>query len=527
MKKNILKICVLAAVVGFSSCTKDLDRMPTNSTTSDIAYGTLAGYKQVLAKVYGSFALAGNNGTSTSDLAGIDPGQADFLRLYWNAQELPTEEAMCVWNDPGIPDFHYMNWTSNNVLLAALYNRALFHVTVANEFLREATDGKIASRGFSGKDAEEIKTYRAEARFLRAFEYWVLMDLFANPPFVTENDPIGKYIPPQTTRAELFKYVESELLAIEPLVVTARNNEYARADQAAVWSLLARLYLNAEVYLGKGNGKYTEAITYSSKVINAGYALKTDYKGLFLADNNTANPEVILPIVYDGVNMQNNGGTTFIINAAINGDMNPASFGVPGGGWGGNRSTSALPGLFADQTGATDKRAMFFGDKAEISDVSQFAEGLRVIKYRNVTSTGVTPPAPGGAFSSVDFPLFRLAEQYLIYAEAVKRGGSGGSETSAITYLNALRERAYGNTSGNISSYNLDYVLEERGRELYWEAFRRTDLIRYEKFTGGSYVWPWKGGVKEGRGVESFRTVYPLPATDLTANPSLKQNTGY
>ncbi|RAJ77509.1 putative outer membrane starch-binding protein [Chitinophaga dinghuensis] len=527
MKKNFLKICVFVAVAGLSSCTKDLDRMPTNATTSEVAYKTLDGYKQVLAKVYGSFALPGNNGTGSSDLAGIDPGQADFLRLFWNAQELPTEEAACVWNDPGIPDFHNMNWTSNNVLLAALYNRSLFHVTIANEFLRESTDEKISSRGFTGKDADDIRTFRAEARFLRAFEYWVLMDLFANPPFVTENDPIGKYIPPQTNRTALFKYVESELLAIEPLVVKARNNEYARVDQAAVWSLLARLYLNAEVYLGKGNGKYTEAITYSSKVINAGYALKSDYKGLFLADNDVNNPEIILPIVYDGVKVQNNGGTTFIINAAINGDMNPASFGVPGGGWGGNRSTKALPDLFTDHSGATDKRAMFYGTKADIDDPAQFTDGLRVIKYRNVTSTGVTPPAPGGAFSSVDFPLFRLAEQYLIYAEAVKRGGAGGDENTAIGYLNALLERAYGNKSADITGYNLDYILAERGRELYWEAFRRSDLIRFEKFTAGTYVWPWKGGIKEGRGVESFRTIYPIPATDLTANPSLKQNTGY
>ncbi|MFB6456505.1 RagB/SusD family nutrient uptake outer membrane protein [Chitinophaga sp. Hz27] len=527
MKKNFLKICICVAIAGLSSCTKDLDRTPTNATTSEVAYSTMDGYKQVLAKVYGSFALTGNTGTSSSDLAGIDPGQADFLRLYWNAQELPTEEAMCVWNDPGIPDFHYMNWTSNNVLLAALYNRSLFHITVANEFLRESTDDKIASRGFTGKDADDIRTFRAEARYLRAFEYWVLMDLFGNPPFVTEKDPIGKYIPPQTTRAELFKYVESELLAIEPLVMKPRSNDYARVDQGAVWALLARLYLNAEVYLGKGNAKYTEAITYSSKVIAAGYGLKANYNELFLADNDVNNPEIILPIAYDGVKTQNNGGTTFIINAAVNGAMNPASFGIPGGGWGGNRSTSGLPLLFTDYSGATDKRAMFYGDKLNIDDVSQFADGLRVTKFRNVTSTGVTPSAPGGAFCSVDFPLFRLAEQYLIYAEAVKRGGTGGDAATATTYINNLRERAYGNKTGDISSYTLDDVLAERGRELYWEGFRRTDLIRFDKFTASSYVWPWKGGVKDGKGVESFRTLYPLPATDLTANPSLHQNNGY
>ncbi|RFS21052.1 RagB/SusD family nutrient uptake outer membrane protein [Chitinophaga silvatica] len=524
MKRIFLKIFVLTLAV--SSCTKDLNRVPTNSSTANVTYSTLEGYKQVLAKVYGSFALAGNNGINASDLAGIDPGQADFLRLFWNAQELPTEEAACVWNDPGIPDFHNMNWTSNNVLLAALYNRSLFHVTVANEFLRESGDDKIAARGFSGKEADDIKTFRAEARFLRAFQYWVLMDLFANPPFVTEKDPIGKFIPPQTDRTTLFKFVESELLAIESVVAKPKLNEYARVDQAAVWALLARIYLNAEVYLGKGNAKYTEAITYSSKVIGAGYALKTSYQGLFLADNDVDNPEIILPIAYDGEKTQNNGGTTFIINASVNPAMNAAQYGVQSG-WGGNRSTKALPELFGDYSGATDKRAFFFGDKPEIDNPAEFTDGLRVIKFRNKTSAGQTPPSPGNAFCSVDFPLFRLAEQYLIYAEAVKRGGAGGNDATALGYLNALRERAYGNKNGNISSYNLDYILDERGRELYWEAFRRTDLIRFEKFTSSNYVWPWKGGVKSGKGVEDFRTLYPLPATDLTANPTLKQNKGY
>ncbi|WP_341837247.1 RagB/SusD family nutrient uptake outer membrane protein [Chitinophaga pollutisoli] len=526
MKSKILQTIALIGAMGVTACHKDLDRAPTNSNTAAVTYSTIEGYRQVVAKVYASMALAGNNGINVSDLAGIDPGQADFLRLYWNAQELPTEEAMCVWNDPGIPDFHNLNWTSANSLLTALYNRCMFHVSIVNEFLRESTDAKLSERGFSGKDVEEIQLFRAEARFLRAFQYWVLMDLFANPPFVTEEDPVGKFVPKQTNRAALFAFVESELLAVEPLVKAARTNEYARVDRGAVQALLARLYLNAAVYLGEGNAKYGKAVEYAGKVIAGGYALKPVYRELFMADNHIGNTEVILPIAYDGVNTQNNGGTTFIINAAINGDMRPADFGVPGGGWGGNRATRALPELFEDASGATDKRAMFFGDKPEIDDVAEFSEGLRVVKFRNRTTTGETPEAPGGAFCSVDFPLFRLAEQYLIYAEAVKRGG-GGSEATALGYLNLLRARAYGDASGNIASYNLDYILSERGRELYWEAFRRTDLIRFGRFTSGEYLWPWKGGVKDGKGAEAFRNIYPIPDTDLTANPSLVQNNGY
>jgi hypothetical protein len=117
----------------------------------------------------------------------------------------------------------------------------------------------------------------------------------------------------------------------------------------------------------------------------------------------------------------------------------------------------------------------------------------------------------------------------LIYAEAVLRGGSGGSSTQALSYINALRQRAYGNSNGNISSVDLtlDFILDERARELYWEGKRRTDLIRYERFTTASYLWPWKGGVKDGTAVGSFRNIYPIPSPEINTNPNLVQNSGY
>ncbi|GAB3539378.1 RagB/SusD family nutrient uptake outer membrane protein [Pontibacter brevis] len=508
-----------------TSCHDDLDLTPTNATTSAIAYNSPEGYKQVLAKVYGAFALTGSGGPASSDLAGIDAGTSDFLRLYWNHQELPTGEAIITWNDPGLQDFHNLNWTSSNVMTTGLYNRIFFQITMANEFIRESTDEKLSERGISGEAAENIRHYRAEARFLRAYQYWVAMDLFGNPPFITENDPIGKYFPPQISRAELFDYVESELLAIEPLMVAPRQNEYGRADQAAVWALLARLYLNAEVYTGEA--RYTDAITYANNVINSGYMLEENYRELFLADNHLNNSETILAINYDGTRTQNYGGTTYIVNAAVNAAMNPAAFGIPGGGWGGVRATEELPSLFPTTTGIIDERAMFYGDNYEIENVAVFDEGPKVTKFKNITSTGAIAPSPGGTFVSTDFPLFRLAEMYLVYAEAVLRGGTGGDMNTAINYINTLRARAHDGTSGNVNSINLDFILEERGRELYWEAHRRTDLIRYGRLTSGEYLWPWKGGVKEGRGVSENYRLYPIPATDIIANPNLTQNNGY
>ena len=172
---------------------------------------------------------------------------------------------------------------------------------------------------------------------------------------------------------------------------------------------------------------------------------------------------------------------------------------------------------------------MFYGTKTDVDEIAVFTDGLRVTKFKNVTSSGETPASTNGTFASLDFPIFRLAEQYLIYGEAVARGGTGGDAGTALTYINKLRERAYGNTNGNLiaSDLTVDFYLDERGRELYWEGFRRTDLVRYGKFTSANYLWPFKGGEKNGTGLPAYRDLFPIPSADLIANPNLEPNTGY
>lgn len=519
---------IVAAVVlttSMVSCNKSLDILPTNDITSAQVYSTATGYKQAFAKVYGAFALTGNQGPAgNGDVQGIDEGTSDFLRLFWKAQELSTDEAIISWGDPGIQDFHNMNWSSANPMLKGLYYRSMYQVTLANDFINQASDAKLSSRGIAETDAVNIRKYRAEARFLRAYQYWVMMDLFANPPFVTENDAIGSGLPRQTDRATLFAYIESELKAIDPLLAAPKTNEYGRADQAAEWALLARMYLNAQVYTG--TARYTDAITYASKVIGAGYSLISDYRWIMRADNNLNTSENIFTINYDGLKTQSYGGTTFLVHAPVGGSESAASFGI-NGGWAGLRTTKALVNLFPDVTGTADQRSQFYtsGQSLDINDPTTFGDGYIITKYKNTTRTGAAGQSLD--FSDVDFPLFRLSEMYFIYAESVLRGGTGGTLPQALIYLNNIRQRAYGNASGNIVSFDLQYILDERARELYWEGFRRTDLVRFGKFTDATYVWPFKGGVKAGTGVATFRNIYPIPSDDLTANPNLKQNTGY
>lgn len=524
---KIIKNILLAGGIALAAIScNDLDLQPENQITSATVYEDFGNYKGVLAKLYAGLALTGQEGPAgNGDIGGIDEGFSSYLRQYWQLQELPTDEAVIGWNDAGLPALVDMSWSESNEFNRALYYRIFYQITFANEYIRELSEANLSERGITGENANTARIFRAEARFLRALSYWHALDLYGNVPFVTENDPVGTFFPEQISRAELFNYVEQELLEIEDLLIDARANEYGRADKAAAWTLLTKLYLNAEVYTGQQ--RYTDAITYANRVIEAGYSLEPEYSHLFLADNHTADG-IIFPIVFDGVRSRTWGGTTYLVAAPVGGNMNPADFGIAGG-WAGLRTTAPIVNLFPDVTGEEDSRAMFHtdGQSLEINELTTFEEGYPFTKYRNVTSTG--EPGSDPQFPDTDFPMFRLADVYLMYAEAVLRGGSGGSQAEAVQYINELRTRAYGDDSGNISANELtrDFILDERARELYWEAHRRTDLIRYGLFTSEQYVWPWKGGVPEGRGVADYRRLYPIPASDLINNPELEQNPGY
>src|SRR6185437_11639252 len=285
-----------------------------------------------------------------------------------------------------------------------------FQITLCNDFIAHSTDAALAGKGFSSAVVDTIKAYRAEARFLRAYQYWVLMDLFGNPPFVDETMPIGTFIPKQISRSDLFKYVESELIGTaDSGLIAPHQNQLGRADQAAAWALLARLYLNAQVYTE--TARYTDAITYCNKVIAAGYSLHKDYGSLMLADNRNNTDENIFDIEYDGKYIQNYGGTTYLVHgpAAL-----PDSVSGCNGSWSGLRMTQDFISKFPDASGATDHRAQFWttGQTLDMTSLYTSTAGLSTYKYRDLTSTGAKDPDqdPAGNYASIYFPLFRFGE---------------------------------------------------------------------------------------------------------------------
>jgi hypothetical protein len=522
MTRKWKELAVAAALLctATAGCT-DPTVAPKSTVTQANIFTDPGAYQQFLAKIYAGLIVTGQQGPAgNADIAGIDEGFGEYLRLYWYLQEMPTDEAVIGWNDPGLPDLNTGLWGADNSMIVAMYYRVYYQVMLVNEFLRQTVDDSLTARGQADL-MDEVHQYRAEARFMRALSYWHGIDLFANIPLVTEADGIGATPPPQATRDSVFNYAVNELLAIRDELPAAGPSTYGRATPGAADMLLAELYLNAEVYTGTAH--WADALNAAEDVIAGGYSLDPDYRRMFGADNNTS-PELIFVAPQDGGHTQTWGGMTFLVHAGCGGSMTSGDYGIDYC-WGGYRLKQQAYRLF----GATDRRAAYFwtdGQTDSVEAIGDFKYGVAAPKFTNLVSTGGHGAQLG--MVDTDFPVFRLGEAYLIYAEAVLRGG-GGSQAQALTYVNDLRERAYGDASGDITGaeLTLDFILAERGRELLYETRRRTDLIRFGQFTGASYLWAWKGGTAGGTALDTWRDLYPLPANELIANPNLTQNPGY
>jgi hypothetical protein len=525
--KNLKTYTGIAALtmLGFASCVDDLDQMPHVETTSALVYEQAAGYKSVLAKLYASFVITGQEkGGGNADIVSDNGETTDYLRLYFNLQEVPTEEIAYTWLEGNnMTNIAYMKWEATDVWVSDMYYRIYYTIALCNEFLRNATDGRIA--GFTEAEQKDIRTFRLEARFLRALAYSHALDLYGSVPFVSENDPVGAFIPPRYTCAQVFEFIEAELKEIAPLLPSPSGTEYARATTGAAWTLLAKLYLNAEVYVQKQ--RYTECIAACKNVFAEGYSLEPEYAKLFNADNHLRTNEIIFPFAVDAQHTASWGASTYIVAGAIvtSDSQTAADYGVDEA-WGMFRVRPELPAKFGDVAATQDKRAMFHtqGQTLELDVMTDQAQGYCVEKWTNLTDDGQKASNTAADGVNTDFPMFRLADVYLMLAEAVVRGGAEATLTEARGYVNLLRERAYGDASGNLlsdSELTLDFILDERARELYWECTRRTDLIRFGRFTGSSYTWQWKGGVKDGTGTDAKYAIYPIPYAELSANPNL------
>ena len=525
--KHIIPAAAFLLAVGLTSCTKDLDVTPIDPNLQ-----TEIQPEQLFNKCYANIAVAGNGGANGDcDVDGIDGGTSGYVRQMWNANELTTDESICGWGDEGIANFCYNTYDASHPMLRGFYYRLYTGISYCNQYLSE----------FEGYNS----VMTAEVRFIRALNYYFLMDGWGNVPFVTG---ITSEKPEQYSRAEMFNFIESELLAIEPQLSAAVAKKsgdagYGRVDKAAAWLLLARMYLNAEVYTG--TARYDKAAQYAEQVMNSSYKLNTQgvgswsaYQMLFMADNGetSAAYEAVFPILQDGVRTTSWGTTLFLIASTHDADM------VDSNGttetWGGNRARPQLiekwfpNGNIPTELGPKDFVKAAGDDRAIIDsrgrtltngDVSAFKNGYAVAKFNNFTTTGASTKS--AQFPDADFFLLRAAEAYLTYAEANARMSGGVAQNAAAQAINALRSRANASVK---DSYTLDEICDEWCREFYYEGRRRIDLVRFNKFGGSSdYQWQWKGGSYSGHNFEAYKNIFAIPSTDLNANPNLTQNPGY
>ena len=451
MKKKLYTAVMVT--ISFTACTNDLNVEPLDPTvsTANRVYADAANYRKALDKIYSVWALSGQDGAGGSDISGLDAGNTVLFRSWFTLQEQTTDEMKNSWSDPWCLDVNGILWSSTKCEpIEGVYQRCMFVVALTNEYLKNIPNAP-----------EEVdkERFAAEARFCRALAYYTLMDLFGIPPFITENN--YSMTPSPLSRAELFAWIESELLAVQGMLPVARQGEYGRANQAVVDALLARMYLNAVVYTGMERN--TDCIAACNRVIASGYRLADHYEELFMADNGqnvNANKEIIFPILFDGNTTQSYGMAAVILGSRSSSDFADVPAGI-GGGWDGFRGTPELVRMFEYQDNAQpqaqeilDKRGIFY-DKNRSIDITTSVtgtfttEGWSVYKYTNVKSDG--QPGSNTTFPDTDFPMFRLGDVYLMYAEAVARGGQGGSLATAVQYINALRQRAYGDAAHGVT----------------------------------------------------------------------------
>lgn len=546
--KNILPATAIMLSMGLSSCVNDLNVKPI-----DPRKNTTVDAQKLFNKCYAEFVLEGY-GPGKSELDLGDAGLSVCYRLIWNANELTTDEAICGWNDKGIPEYVNNSYTPTNEVIYGLYWRLCFGVSICNQYLKECAD----------YDA----SMTAEVHFLRDLYYYYLLDNFGNPSYT---EVVSSDNPVQIQSAELFNKIVTDLETnmdkmLAPSVRKKGTANYGRADQSAAWMLLARLYLNAEKYTG--TAQWAKAKEYAEKVINkSGRSIWmgdnatthksangqwSAYQMLFMADNDQSGAfnESVFSFILDGATTASWGASTFLVASTHDSYMSADYPQNTDQAWGGNRTRKDLIEKFITLSdfdalsdwktetivkAAGDDRALFYGDNADGTGkvknrkytndkVAEFTDGIATTKFTSQRSDG--GKTSNTTHVDNDIILMRLAEAYLIYAEAEAReAGSNLTQAKGTEYINILRQRA--NNTNLKRAYTLNEVLDERARELYFEGLRRTDLIRYGYYGNSSYTWQWKGGVQNGAKFEAYRNIFPIPKTEKQANPNLKQNPGY
>lgn len=513
---KLSKYIVLGAIAlsspAFVACVGDLDVTPENPTTkteistAEELYGELAG-------IYGGLVFEGG---ITVD----DGGTGVYTRQLWNLQELCSDETLIGsnWADGAINELVYSTWSPDNHWLYECFSRFNYQIAIVNQFLRDLH--KYGSL-LPGSDNLSVEVFDAEARTLRALSYYHMIDIFGVGPWTTEDSPVG-VTPPTYDRKQLFEAVVEDLANAIPNLVPASQQVYGRLSREAGYMLLAKLYLNAEVYTGEP--RWQDCANACNEIRKTIDTLAPTYKYLFCATNDkyVGNGEIIWGIPQDGTTLTTYGGTTYISGGSYRGDSDLLkTLGLAVSGWEGPRVREELSKALLPNDA---RRLIYEGEYTEdIQDLSDKNQGYMCVKFvytpeDDYKNEKQETPYCNTIFNPADFPLFRLADVYLMLAECELNGAQG---CNGIEMMNRVRQRA---GLADVRTLTAENILDERMCELYWEGHRRSDLVRFGKFAGSNYNWSWKGANANGANVQAYRNVYCVPTQFVS---TLGQNPGY
>ncbi len=558
---KFLKIQLLSlAAVSLIGCVNDLNTTPIDPNSS-----TSFNQDRMFTKCYACMALIGQSGPgSDSDVEDIDAGTSGFYRTIWYCNELSTDEAWWIWDEPEAKQLNQTNWTGTNTMIRAIYTRLNLNIKYCNHYLNYAKG-----------DSQEEQYRQAEVRFIRALHYYHLMDMYLYVPFSIEESTEYPHFKP---RHEIYAWLVDELKDLIDKLPAARVSDY-RVGKAAAQLLLARTYLNADIYnkynsAWVANKTWDKALEMATAVINDNpqHSLVTEkittdsafvytaYQQLFMGDNHRKEiiKESLLQIYQDGLYAQSHASSMMLVGAPRIAGM--TAWGIEAE-WSSMRTSPTMVDKFLDPMGIDrntalemkydeyempaklhDDRAILCsyapatgytfslkGDQ-DIGDTKYLFDSWAALKFTGVYSSAALPklsPRQSNDWPDTDIPLLRLAEAYMIQAEANFRSGNVAGALDIIN--NVIRARA---NADPLPSLDEQTLLDEWSREFYYEGRRRIDLVRFGRFFGEAADvnrYHWEGRMAKNDGVQNYVTGtpeymnwFPIPSEDKRSNPNYK-----
>lgn len=551
MKNKSIIYSALIAIIGMSSACTKLDENAYDVIPADKFY---TNKNEVLSAVLRPYTHAN---------AWVTPSQQDG---WWRLAEMSGDQLAWPTKGPHGEDggkwkrLHYHTWTVDEGGINNAWSLMYGGVGYCNDPIANISTRDIASMGIT---QEEKNAYISELKLLRAFHFLKLMDLFGGIPLATEPaDPANPIYPTTTSRKEVFNFVEKEILDNINNVPKLSRAMLGRMSQASGYAMLVELYLNAEVWTG--TARWDDCIAAADKLItsqaggqNGAMALDPNITDQF-KNTNDLSKEVIFSIAYDYTRAKFEPSWTGEFYHFAQKD-------IYGGGRNGNDGIVLVPGVYTTY-GTDDLRKtnwLLFGPQIKFADgvspvlgtveyadkplsfvdniqknskastVSTMSEGeensgVRFNKYKLGNSVaGIVNGVkvePDPNYNNTDWNVYRLTWIYFAKAEALMRKNGGAATADAVTLINTCKQRAYTAATWPANTYTtatltMDELLAERGREFIFEGFRRDDLIRFGKFTTGTW-WDHTAS-------SATKSLYPIPQRQRDLNPKLTQNPGY